>query len=1417
MLRIAGITLLLVSLLGCVCPVQGARLVGQWKFDEGAGTTAVDSSGNGATAVLHGATWSVAARYGKALYFNGTDASVEIPKGAWNRSAPLTLTCWYRNQGGGTLFDHCRAVDQPGCYAAYAGDGAFTGYDGTRTHIAGTKVPVVDDTWTFLTIAITPQEVRSYCNGILTGVTPLKSFPKLEGRLFLGARGEPKATFFFKGWLDEFSIFDDALSAEEVRALYTNGLIGYWKLNEGIGKTAYDYSGNQAIGEIVGTASWEAGEQDPTLRFDGKTGYVAIPNGAWNTAAPVTYLCWYKAENNGIIFDHGLGGAIAGAFAFGNGRFACYDSKITDIGGAGVPHTLNAWVFAAFSITPTEIRSYANGELKSTVPIKGFPRTAANLYIGARGEVPDGYLPGTAREMAVYNRALGPEEIAALYQNYGKGIPIFQPSTGLKILAVRPEKLLYRPADTGKVDVTVKNFGAAPLTATLNINLITRLATAQEAGKSEITLGAHETRLFTVPVPFAGQQFGCVTQATLAQGGAIFDRAEDVVSVTDNPWAVGVGGQLTPGEIGSASPKRLDEIIKSARNRYANWLEAFFWAPDDWANLNPTVEEWYAGQASYYGTRTNYRGLIDRAHGQGIKMVTYGKSTAGGPDGWEVARQRPDWFLTSNRGQTSGIYDVRMLDHWNDTEARKKGEAFDWLWLYPDCRRVDALDFGIKQIADSATNIGWDGVRFDGHFTTSSDAVSTWNMRRLKEVVWKEHPQFIFGYNYAFSPENYPSVTHEMREAMAGGGMWMQEAIKDFAYGDSLRYDHWTQEAVAKPAYAPHELWVVKQIQGMGGYYHCIYSLDTSPKSLYKLVYGLIAGGHSAYGQHEKVIGCENWGKFMTRWSTFLWNLRLQPVANAAEQVTVDAPGLYWQPLMQEFVDTPTRKYKILHLVNPSPDDLIDKTTLPAPVDNVRVRVKPDPGTQVTRVVVVRPESDPYDLSLQPIVKDGGVEFVVPRVNVWAMVILEESGAFTVPADTPAFTEPADPVQVAAGRKQTDAFLSNDPLQPPPVGLTLAANEQLYETDTGYNSVPAQATTDPDANNGRAQIRESGVKSVYYGRTWMGAFLPGRYQIRVRMKLTDEQQPPRRQSVSATIYINTATQKTTNMGFDSDPARAPEGRRLIIDGKYHDYVVGEVDLRETAMLHVIGGAHAEDPVGTRFYCDHFIITQLERYPDARLAEWTPPNKPAGLRTPQGRTPQKVLHVRGMYWSMYALEKLPIGCTGAYALPAKYEELYAYDVVVLTNIDLISSSFSTRRMLCDFVEDGGRLVFLGGPNALGQGGLTGTCLEEILPFTLKGPEGHNGVVRCETPLLLGLKAGKPWPDKPALFWRHEVKLKPGAFPVAYAGATPIAARTAYGKGLVVTFAGTVLGTPPAGVKPFWQTTSWWNLLGQLVLE
>ena len=77
-----------------VTPAPG--LMAAFGFDAGAGTTATDSSGQGNTGTISGATWAPG-RYGDALQFDGVGAAVRVPASAsLNLRRAITLSAWIR-------------------------------------------------------------------------------------------------------------------------------------------------------------------------------------------------------------------------------------------------------------------------------------------------------------------------------------------------------------------------------------------------------------------------------------------------------------------------------------------------------------------------------------------------------------------------------------------------------------------------------------------------------------------------------------------------------------------------------------------------------------------------------------------------------------------------------------------------------------------------------------------------------------------------------------------------------------------------------------------------------------------------------------------------------------------------------------------------------------------------------------------------------------------------------------------------------------------------------------------------------------------------------------------------------------------------------------------------------------------------
>jgi hypothetical protein len=1024
------------------------------------------------------------------------------------------------------------------------------------------------------------------------------------------------------------------------------------------------------------------------------------------------------------------------------------------------------------------------------------------------------------------------------------GLTLERVSGGAAITRLRVEKLIYKPGQPGVARAQVCNFGTTPATGTVTLALTTGLADRTVLAPVPFTLAPGVETTLALPFTAPGE-WGVRAEATLAAGG-VTDTATDCFSVTNSYFAVGIGYPAGPITVVGRDHSSLPEQMRAA---YANMLEIFFWAPCDWAKLTSDREEWWGGQCSYHETETGLKSLIGACHARGIAVAGYCSQNAAGPEGWEVARRHPEWFYPNPDGSINGGYDVFHFDHWNNPAWRaeqeaKKAESLPWYALNVDLRQMAPLDYGIDQIIASWKRYGWDAMRYDGHYRIpGNDEMSARNMRRLKERVAAEAPGLLLGYNYGLAPEYSAGSEHEIRETMSGGGLYMQEGIRSLRYMKE-RYTSWKH-------YASNELRIAKALQAQGGYYHCIWDLSgklggekdpaAPERGLYVFLYGLIAGGHPYYGTHQALPGCANWGAFLTRWSGMLWDRRLKLLPKPETQFTVIGQKLEWQPFVQERQESTTRKYVVLHLVTPPESDSIDntppappkpKTATAEPADpdapeeiedapaeaaapppswsrDVTVRYRPAPGTTVTRAVLVRPEATPDAVTLEPARDGDGLKYTVPHPRYWSMVVLEVAGTFPAPAPLPDYAEPPDPAKCAITTGPPLAF-HNDPLKgnlPVPTDGVEYVLLNRGSCNIGNNPMP-----DPDSDLSVVQWRETQHASDKIGMWWASYLEAGKYRCSIRLKWTDVKAEPTPQSFRMTMIGHEGVKVDGPLYVTPGYPNPPAGAKFLGEkGKYQYYDLGVIEFKKVKYITFDGYANTAKAGDNALYADRIKIETVERYDDAKLAEWNPVEKPADLRAPQGAAPKKVLQVKGLFWQLYGLEKAT-ACDGVYNLfSTDYPALYGYDTVVLADYDFYGTDYATRKRLRDFVADGGRLVVLGGPKTLGYGRMAHTYLEELLPVTLKA---DHEVVKCEPPLTLGPAAGKAYPGDPTLFWLHDVTPRPGATPLAYAGTHPIAFTRPYGRGRVIVFAGTILGE---GEKAFWESAAWTGLLKRMCVE
>ncbi|MGH7306188.1 MAG: LamG-like jellyroll fold domain-containing protein, partial [Candidatus Rokuibacteriota bacterium] len=204
-------------------PPPATGLVAAYTFDEGTGATVADSSGNGNTGLVAGATWTPQGRFGGALVFDGVSSWVAISDAAsLDLTAGLTLEAWVFP----TAITGWRTVilkEQPGqqVYALYASSSTstpagqvFVSAAGQRVH-APSAIPV--NAWTHLATTYDGAIQRLYVNGVEVATRAQSGAVRVsDNPLRIG--GNSVWGEFFQGRIDEVRIYARVLTPSDIQA-----------------------------------------------------------------------------------------------------------------------------------------------------------------------------------------------------------------------------------------------------------------------------------------------------------------------------------------------------------------------------------------------------------------------------------------------------------------------------------------------------------------------------------------------------------------------------------------------------------------------------------------------------------------------------------------------------------------------------------------------------------------------------------------------------------------------------------------------------------------------------------------------------------------------------------------------------------------------------------------------------------------------------------------------------------------------------------------------------------------------------------------------------------------------------------------------------------------------------------------------
>jgi len=440
------------------CDPPPSGLVSWWRA-EGSGADSVGTN--------HGTLFNAVAftpgEVNQSFDLDGISAHIRVPDSPSLRlTNAITIEGWiYPTAVGGAYHDifskwDIVAFQDQRCYGTgIVPDGTFAftlcPYGTTTTIVIYSPTVVPANQWTHFVDTYDGSSVKIYLNGVLQteavynlGIFPGNSAVGIGASVGQGAPGQFISPF--KGKIDEISIYNRALTPDEVQGLYNagaagkcfvprcvpppSGLVSWWSA-EGTGADTVGPN----HGALINSVSFDAGMVGQSFDLDGVSAHVCIPD------SPSLHFT-NAISIEGWIYPTAVGGAYHDIFSkwdiipfrdqrcYGtgivpNGTFAftlCPTGTTTTV----VIYSTNAvpanqWTHFVDTYDGSSVKIYLNGSLQTQAAynLGIFP---GNSDVGIGASVGQGApsqfispFKGKIDEISVYNRALSPGEVQALY------------------------------------------------------------------------------------------------------------------------------------------------------------------------------------------------------------------------------------------------------------------------------------------------------------------------------------------------------------------------------------------------------------------------------------------------------------------------------------------------------------------------------------------------------------------------------------------------------------------------------------------------------------------------------------------------------------------------------------------------------------------------------------------------------------------------------------------------------------------------------------------------------------------------------------------------------------------------------------------------------------------------------------------
>ena len=454
----------------------------------------VDKSGNGSSGTLIGLTQGTSqgvGKIGQSLKFDGIGNYVFLNDLASIRTARnyVTISGWFMFENVSSGSQSCPfwfSGSTPANYFRAGWSSTSIGghiWDGTSVPLMSVTVPtLVNQRWYHIVSvydlsATDSVSMRVYINGNYIGIdTKSLDTSKFNNFIYgrLGYSVSGVTNRYFKGSIDDFRIYNRALSAQEISNIYTTGglskisasassivststavgldagLVGWWTMDgQDINWTTnkiIDRSGNGNIGTLVNlstTTSTISGKIGQSLQFLSSTlikapSLDAYPNGKtsltmsvwakWNGSdnatgsADKSIVGWWYNNDNRITVPRSSPGRVQ-LKILANGT-AVVNSARSD-------YNDNKWHHIVGIYDGAKTYLYIDGNQASTPSNMTGPMVSSDKFnIGSINNDGSGSwnFRGSVDDTRIYSRALSPSEVRDLYNQGGTKLSASSPT-----------------------------------------------------------------------------------------------------------------------------------------------------------------------------------------------------------------------------------------------------------------------------------------------------------------------------------------------------------------------------------------------------------------------------------------------------------------------------------------------------------------------------------------------------------------------------------------------------------------------------------------------------------------------------------------------------------------------------------------------------------------------------------------------------------------------------------------------------------------------------------------------------------------------------------------------------------------------------------------------------------------------------